>query len=105
MSQELKLENKIFIEIDAAELSPAQIRAIKTLNHLVQHVMTTESESEYFDNSAEVMRACAALIKQANFIMSTEQDSTIPYEEQVLEFSLDVLQEHMSSSKVVSYDN
>ena len=29
----------------------------------------------------------------------------IPYAEQVLEYSLDVLQDQMSLSKVVSYDN
>jgi hypothetical protein len=104
MSQDLKLENKIFIELDSAELTQAQIRTIKTLNHLLQHVLTTESESEYFDNSAEAIRICASLIKQANFL-DQERDSSIPYEEQALEFSLDVLQEHMTSSKVVSYDN
>lgn len=102
MSQDLKLDNKIFIEIDASEMSNAQIRTIKTLNHLIQHVITTDSESEYFDNSAEALRICASLIKQANF---TNRDGDIPYEEQVLEFSLDILQEHISSSKVVSYDN
>ncbi|MEC7276109.1 MAG: hypothetical protein VXV96_07295 [Bdellovibrionota bacterium] len=97
-------QQKIFIEIDTTEMSASQIRMIKTLNSLLSHVLVTESEGEYFDNSAEVMRMAAALIKQANFI-SDMKANDIPYAEQVLEYSLDVLQDQMSLSKVVSYDN
>jgi len=97
-------KEKLYIEIDATELSAAQIRAIKTLNMLINHAMTTESEGEFFDSSAEAMRVCASLIKQANYIDETNE-SEIPYAQQVLEFSMDILQEQMSSSKVINYDN
>lgn len=97
-------KEKLFIEIDPTELSAAQIRAIKTLNMLLNHTLTTQSEGEFFDSSAEVMRICASLIKQANFIDETNE-SEVPYAQQVLEFSMDILQDQMSSSKVINYDN
>ena len=97
-------KEKLYIEIDASELSAAQMRAIKTLNMLLNHTLTTESEGEFFDYSAEALRLCASLIKQANFV-SDMAESDIPYAQQALEFSMDVLQEQMSSSKVINYDN
>ena len=104
MGQHLRNKEKIFIEIDTTELSSAQIRAIKTLNHMLTHVLTTVEEGEYFDGSAETMRICASLIKQAKFISGFD-DENIPYAQQALEYSIDVLQEHMTSAKVVTYDN
>lgn len=97
-------QQKIFIEIDTTEMTAAQVRMLKTLNSLISHVLVTESEAEFFDNSAEALRLAASLIKQANFTTDMKGND-IPYAEQVLEFSIDVLQEHMSQSKVVSYDN
>lgn len=97
-------KEKLYIEIDATELSAAQMRAIKTLNMLLSHALTTESEGEFFDSSAEAMRVCASLIKQANFV-DEMHESEIPYAQQVLEFSMDVLQDQMSSAKVINYDN
>jgi hypothetical protein len=104
MTKNSKKTEKVFIEIDATELSQAQIRMIKTMNNLLNHVLMTDNESEYFDGAAEAIRMCASLIKQANFVGDMEQ-SDIPYAQQVLEYSMDVLQDHMSQAKVVSYDN
>lgn len=97
-------QNKLFIEIDTTEMSNAQVRMLKTLNAVLSHVLVTESESEFFENSAEAMRICASLLKQANFTTDMIANN-IPYAEQVLEYSIDVLQDHMAQSKVVSYDN
>ena len=97
-------EQKIFIEVDTTEMTAAQVRMLKTLNSLISHVLVTENEGEFFDNAAEVMRMAASLIKQSNFTTDMKGND-IPYAEQVLEFSIDVLQEHMSQAKVVSYDN
>lgn len=97
-------QQKIFIEIDTTEMTAAQVRMLKTLNSLMSHVLVTENEGEFFDSAAEVMRMAASLIKQANFT-NDMKGNDIPYAEQVLEFSIDVLQEHMSQAKVVSYDN
>ena len=97
-------KEKLFIEIDATELSAAQIRALKTLNMLLNHTLTTDAEGEFFDASSEAMRLCASLIKQANFI-DDMSESNIPYAQQALEFSIDILQDQMSTSKVINYDN
>jgi hypothetical protein len=65
----------------------------------------TENEEEYFEGSAEFMRMCAALIKQAHFTENLKDASNIPYAQQALEYSMDILQEYVTSSKVVTYDN
>ena len=50
------------------------------------------------------MRLCASLIKHANFI-DDMSESNIPYAQQALEFSIDILQDQVSTSKVINYDN
>ncbi|MBH46967.1 MAG: hypothetical protein CME71_02225 [Halobacteriovorax sp.] len=97
-------KNLVNISVDASELSPTQIRLLKSLNAMIKHVMTTDSESDFFDGSAECMRICASLIKQARFIEAFKAED-IPYAEQALEYSIDILQEQMSAQKVVSWDN
>lgn len=104
MARTSQFKKKNQIEIDTTELTEANKRLLKSLNHLLVHVLTTDSEQEYFDGSAESIRIAASIIKQAKFVEGFKADN-IPYGEQVLEYSLDVLQEHIEGSKVVSYDN
>ena len=106
MSAQTSLKNNMIkIEIDGSELTPQQVRLIKSLNTMLTHVLLTENEEEYFEGSAEFMRMCAALIKQARFTEELKDQSNIPYAQQALEYSVDVLQEYVTSSKVVTYDN
>jgi hypothetical protein len=98
-------KERVFIELDAAELSPAQIRLVKSLNHMLTHVLSTDDEEDFFEGSAECMRMCASLIKQANFAEEFKDADNIPYAEQALEYSMDVLQDHIGNSKVTSFDN
>ncbi|AUN96876.1 hypothetical protein DOM21_17440 [Bacteriovorax stolpii] len=106
MSAQTSLKNSMIkIEIDGSELTPQQVRLIKSLNTMLTHVLLTESEEEYFEGSAEFMRMCAALIKQARFTEELKDQSNIPYAQQALEYSVDVLQEYVTASKVVTYDN
>ena len=98
-------ERMIKIEIDGSELTPQQVRLVKSLNTMLTHVLLTENEEEYFEGSAEFMRMCAALIKQARFTEELKDQSNIPYAQQALEYSVDVLQEYVTASKVVTYDN
>jgi len=95
----------IKIEIDGSELTPQQVRLIKSINTMLAHVLVTENEEEYFEGSAEFMRMCAALIKQAHFTENLKGINNIPYAQQALEYSMDVLQEYVTNSKVVNYDN
>ena len=98
-------KTKTFIEIDTTHMNEAQVRQLKTLNSLLSHVLSTDEEGDFFDGSAEAMRICAALIKQANFPSLLTHSGDIPYADQALEYSVDLLQEHMGSPKIVSYDN
>ncbi len=99
------LDRMIRIEIDGSELTPNQVRLIRSLNTMLAHVMLTENEDEYFEGSAEFMRMCAALIKQARFTENLKDQSNIPYAQQALEYSMDLLQEYVTNSKVITYDN
>lgn len=106
MSAQTSLKDRMIkIEIDGSELTPQQMRLIKSLNTMITHVLLTENEEEYFEGSAEFMRMCAALIKQARFTEELKDQSNIPYAQQALEYSVDVLQEYVTASKVVTYDN
>lgn len=96
-------KNTTSFSVDTTGLSPAQIRLLKSFNAMMKHVATTNSESDFFDGSAECMRICASLIKQAQFIEAFRSED-IPYAEQALEYSIDILQDQMSTHKVVTYD-
>lgn len=96
---------KIFIEVNTTEMSAPQIRLIKTINTLLEQIVTTDDEAEYFDGSAEVMRMIASIIQQSNFVFDAINQSSIHYDDQALEYSVDILQDFMNNSKVVSYDN
>ncbi len=96
-------KNVANFSVDVTGLSPTQIRLLKSLTAMIKHVATTQSESDFFDGSAECMRICASLIKQAQFI-ETFKTENIPYAEQALEYSIDILQDQMSTHKVVTYD-
>ena len=98
-------ENKIKIEIDGSELTPNQVRLVRSLNTMLAHVLVTDNEEEYFEGSAEFMRMCASLIKQAHFAASLKGQDNVPYAQQALEYSMDVLQEYVTTAKVVTYDN
>ena len=106
MSAQTSLKDQMIkIEIDGSELTPNQVRLIRSLNTMLAHVMLTENEEEYFEGSAEFMRMCAALIKQARFTENLKDNTNVPYAQQALEYSMDVLQEYVTASKVVTYDN
>jgi len=96
-------KNEVTISVDVTALSATQVRLLKSLNAMIKHVVSTDEEGEFFDGSAECMRICASLIKQAKFIEAFKAED-IPYAEQALEYSIDILQEQMSAHKVVSYD-
>ena len=98
-------DKKTSLELDTSELSPAQVRQIKTLVTMVTHLSKTSEESEFFEGSSEVMRLCASLITQANFPTRHASNENIPYEQQAIEYAMDIVHEHLSSSRVVNYDN
>ena len=100
-----KNDSILNLQIDTSELTPNQVRLIKSLNSLLLGVITTDDEAEFFDDSAEAMRICASLIQQSDFTQQYNYNKAIPYADQAIEYSIDILQEQMSSRKVTIYDN
>lgn len=98
-------EKTLNFSFNTEELNPAQIRLIKNLMSHLMNTVTTDEEGEFFEGSAEIMKLCAALIQNANFSERFKKVNKIPYAEQALEYSVDLLQEHMTNSKVLNYDN
>jgi hypothetical protein len=100
------LEEKIInLNFDATELSPAQVRLVKSITNLLSHVLTTDDESEYFEASSDLMKLIAGAIKQSNFAEVWSEDKNIEYSTQALEFCLDGLDEVIYNNKIVRLDN
>ena len=99
-----KANKKLHVEFDTSNLTPAHQRLVKSLNAALAQILNSGTEAEFFNGSAELMRLAASIIQQAKF-HEMNADDGIPYAEQVLEFSVDALQEQMSAAKVITYDN
>lgn len=93
------------LSIKTEGFTESQIRLIKSLHSLIENVLFTKEEDDYFDSSAEIIRICASLIKQAQFIKELEVKSEIPYSQQVLEYSIDLLEESINNSDIIRYDH
>ena len=90
------------LEIDCSNLGDQQKRLVKSINSLLQHVLTTKNEADYFESSSELMRLLATAIKKSDF---NQADQKIPYDQQVLEFCVDTLSDHVYNNEVEQYDN
>ena len=94
--------NELLLKLNTEEMTPTQIRLIKSVNALISHVLTAEDETEYFEVSAELIRKTAELIKHSSFAAS---NTSIPYGEQAVEFAVDFLNESLDSGKIGNIDN
>ena len=101
--QDVKPENKeLHLKINVEELTPTQIRLIKSITSLMTQVVTSDEESEYFEMSAELMKKVAETIKHAHF---SEQNKKMSYGTQAVEFAVDFLNESLDQNKVHNFDN
>jgi len=97
--------NKLTFEINIKSLPPSKIRLLKSLIAELTLTMTTYKENEFFNRSAEFMRLCASAIQISNFSESQKYVSDIPFSQQALEYSIDILQEYMANEKIIQHDN
>ncbi|MGE3609094.1 MAG: hypothetical protein AB7I27_05865 [Bacteriovoracaceae bacterium] len=100
-----KLEHKekeLHIKLSVEDLTPTQIRLIKSMTALMAHALTAEDESEYFETSSQLLKKAAELIKHANF---AEHNKKICYGEQAVEFAVDFLNESLIENKLHNIDN
>ena len=96
------MDKALKIEINASELNDHQKRLIKGINSLLEHILVTSSEEEYFESSSELMRLVATAIKKSNF---NKQCSSIEFDQQVLEFCVDTLSDQVYERNVETLDN
>lgn len=95
-------EKELHIKMDTQELTPTQVRLIKSINSLMVHVLTAEEEGEYFEFSAQLLKKTAEIIKHSHF---AAQNGRMPYGEQAVEFSVDFLNEVLDQKKLDNLDN
>jgi hypothetical protein len=97
-------KNILKVAIDVSELSPQQIRLLKTINSMLKHITVTDDEEDFFETSAELMKQIASLIKQANF-NEFPPNEEISYAEQAIEYSLESIADKIYCPKLNTYDN
>jgi hypothetical protein len=100
--QGLASDKDLLIKIATEELTPTQVRLIKSVHSLMAHVLAAEDESEYFEASAELLKKAAEIIKQAQF---AQKNKDISYGEQAVEFAVDFLSEALRNNGIHSIDN
>jgi hypothetical protein len=88
-------------------LNSTQTRLFNSMQKLLPHILTTEDEGDFFENSRELFRLMAFCLQEANFEKKSQQTFArpIPYATQVLEFALDNLEEDLKNSKLYLLDN
>lgn len=92
-------KENLLLEIDTSELSPGQVRLIRTYYSTLLHVLKTDEEKGYFEGAADLLRLTAALIREAPYAAYSEES------QQALEYALENLQERIQVAKVDIYDN
>ena len=91
--------------IDIEEFKPEQARLIRSILVVISSLLQAKEEDVFFNNSAELIRLSASLVKQSDFTKNLKIKNNIPFSEQALEYSLDVLQECMNTESIVVHDN
>ncbi len=101
--QDLRHEkNELLLKLNAEELTPTQVRLLKSVMSLLGHVLTAEDESEYFDCSADLMKKVAETIKHADFATKNKK---MAYGNQAVEFAIDFINETLDQNKLQNIDN
>jgi phosphatidate phosphatase PAH1 len=101
--QDLRTNNKeLVIKFNVEELTPTQVRLLKSVTSLLSHVLAADEESEFFETSSELMRKVAETIKHADFANKNKQ---MAYGDQAVEFAIDFLNDSMDANKVHNIDN
>lgn len=101
--QSLSQKNtELLLKVDTEELTPTQVRLIKTIHSLLANVITADEESEFFETSSELMKKTAEIIKHSSFAAENKQ---MAYGDQAVEFAVDTLNESMDENKIQNLDN
>ena len=93
-NRESMKKDKLILEISTQSLSPAQLRAFKSLQVALDQIKG-EDEAKLFEGSLEAFRLLAFIISEA--------DKKLGH--QALEYGLDNLNELMLNSRILHLDN
>ncbi len=95
-----------FSLVNNNKLSAQQERNLKTMTGLILSLSTTKQEKEFFEQTQEILKMLASVLKQSQFVKEQEKGgSEIPYAEQALELATDWLHDHLYSKNLVNFDN
>ena len=97
-----KSEQELLIKLNIEDLSPTQVRLLKSITTLLSTVVSADEEGEFFDTSSELFKKVAELVKHAQF---AEKNRNINYGEQAVEYSIDNLNETLEGSNLQNMDN
>jgi hypothetical protein len=102
MENQKSNHKELLIKINIEELTPTQVRLLKSVTSLLTNILAADEESEFFDMSAELMRKVAETIKHADFANSNRD---MEYGEQAVEFAIDFLNESLENNRINNIDN
>jgi len=100
----LQKQNPQPFDINIENLSPQQIRLIKSCLVSLAEVSRTTKEEEYFELTSELFQILANIIKHAHFPAQAAISSKIPYAEQALELSIETLNDLLYCQVLKKYD-
>jgi hypothetical protein len=105
MRQELiKLANDLTEISTDTTLAPQQIRLIKTCIVSMIELSNTENEDEFFTMAKDLFQGLAAIMKHSHFQNSAGKANRIPYAEQAIELSIEILSDELYNRKLKKYD-
>jgi len=95
-----------FSLVNNNKLSEQQERNLKTITGLILNLSTTKNETEFFEQTQEVFKLLASVLKQSQFANQKQKDgSDIPYAQQSIEMATDWLHDHLYSKGLNNFDN
>lgn len=100
--QDLRTNKELNIKLNVEEMTPTQIRLLKTVTTLLSSVLSSDEESEYFELSSELLKKTAELIKHSDF---ANMNKDMSYGDQAVEFAVDFLNESLDQNRIHNIDN
>lgn len=97
-----KKEQELVIKLNVEEMTPRQVRLVKSITSLLSNVVSADEEAEFFDASSELFKKVAELVKHSQF---AETNRNINYGEQAVEYSIDNLNETIEGRNLHNIDN
>lgn len=97
-----KPEQELLIKLNIEDMTPTQVRLLKSITSLLSTVVSADEEGEYFDTSSELFKKVAELVKHSQF---AEKNRKINYGEQAVEYSIDNLNDDLDSKNLQNMDN